>query len=256
MADTKTTTKKTTKSKSKSTSKTKSTTSKKSSAEKNVKVVAKEPNIELSAKYLKDRFLDHIAENKRRPSSIHMFMKYLGLPNKEFYNFYSSLSRLENDIWKDILTKTLRRLEADPAYAEFVAQEKLLAFYFTLMEELTPLRSYVIYASGPFGTYTVASSHLDAFRELFLEYATGVIQIGIQTEEVYERPYITSKYNLGLWTQMLFVLNFWVKDESTDMQKTDEAIEKVVDLSFDLMGKTPLDTLMDFGQFVIKNRFL
>lgn len=248
MADTQTTSKK-------AKSNSKSSTPKADTGSK-AKVAKTSKTIELSAKYLKDRFLDHIAENKRRPSSIHMFMKYLGLPNKEFYNFYSSLSRLENDIWKDILTKTLSRLDADPAYAEFVAQEKLLAFYFTLIEELTPLRSYVIYAAGPFTTYTVASSHLDAFRELFLEYATGVIEIGIQTEEVYERPYITSKYNLGIWTQMLFVLNFWVRDESTDMQKTDEAIEKVVDLSFDLMGKTPLDTLMDFGQFVIKNRFL
>lgn len=251
MAESTATTKKTKSTKAKTTTKAK--LSKKVTDGKTTKV-AKAPA--LTAQILKDRFLEHIEENKRRPSSIHMFMKYLGLPNKEFYNFYSSLSRLENDIWKDILTKTLDRLNADPAYMEFVAQEKLLAFYFTLIEELTPLRSYVQYAAGPFSTYTVASSHLDAFRELFLKYATEVIQVGIQTEEVYERPYITSKYNLGLWTQMLFVLSFWVKDESTDRQKTDEAIEKVVDLSFDLMGKTPLDTLMDFGQFVIKNRFL
>ncbi len=211
---------------------------------------------QLTTSLLKEKFLEHIKTNKKRPSSVYNFTKYIGVKSKEFYNFYGSLGKLEKDIWKDLLDSTLTRLSKEPAYIDYVAQEKLLAFYFTFIEVLKPYREYIVFASGSFGTYTIASSHLDDLRDAFLEYANGIIQEGIQTEEVLERPYITSKYNLGLWTQLLFVLNFWVGDESKDFAKTDEAIEKAVNLSFDLMGKTPLDTLVDFGQFVIKNRFL
>lgn len=210
----------------------------------------------LSKDMLKEQFLEHIKINKKRPSSVYNFTKFLGVKSKEFYNFYGSLSKLEKDVWKDLLTDTLTRLAKEPAYTDYVAQEKLLAFYFTFIEVLKPYREYIVFASGPFGTYTIASSHLDELRDSFLDYANGIIQEGIQTEEVLDRPYITSKYNLGLWTQLLFVLNFWVGDDTKDYAKTDEAIEKAVNLSFDLMGKTPLDTLVDFGQFVIKNKFL
>lgn len=220
------------------------------------KTTSKPKAPKLSQTMLKEKYLQHIKDNKKRPSSVYNFAKYLGVKSKEFYNYYQSLGKLEKDIWKDFLDDTLTRLSKEPAYQDYVAQEKLLAFYFTFIEVLKPYRDYIVFASGSFGTYTIASSHLDELRDGFLQYANSIIQEGIQTEEVVERPYITGKYNLGLWTQLLFVLNFWVGDETKDFAKTDEAVEKAVNLSFDLMGRTPLDTLVDFGQFVIKNKFL
>lgn len=210
----------------------------------------------LTAQALKQGFLDYVLAKNRRPSSVHQLMKFLELNEREFYPFFSSLSVLEKAIWKDTFYETVKRLESEPAYKEYVARERLLAFYFTWIEVLKPQRSYVVFASGMFKTYTIASGILDEFRDVFLEYAEDVIQQGLETEEVLERPLVTSKYNLGLWTQALFILNFWVTDSSEDFIKTDEAVEKAVNLSFDLMGHTPLDSLMDFGQFIVKNKFL
>jgi len=54
--------------------------------------------------------------------------------------------------------------------------------------------------------------------------------------------------------QLLFVIGFWIKDDSIAFEKTDAAIEKAVNLSFDLMGKGPLDAMLDFGKFLYQNK--
>jgi hypothetical protein len=51
---------------------------------------------------------------------------------------------------------------------------------------------------------------------------------------------------------MHFVLMFWVKDESAEFEKTDEAIEKSVNLAFDLMGKGVVDNVFEFGKFLFQ----
>src|SRR5690606_35609669 len=80
------------------------------------KAKAKAPK--LSQAMLKEQFLEHIKLNKKRPSSVYNFTKFLDVKSKEFYNFYGSLSKLEKDIWKDLLDSTLTRLAKEPAYAD------------------------------------------------------------------------------------------------------------------------------------------
>jgi len=65
---------------------------------------------------------------------------------------------------------------------------------------------------------------------------------------------IGNKYGEGLWIQALFVLQFWTKDESIGFEKTDAAIEKAVNVSFDLMGKSPIDSVLDFAKFLYQNK--
>jgi hypothetical protein len=53
------------------------------------------------------------------------------------------------------------------------------------------------------------------------------------------------------------VLFWWfyvLKDDSKDFEKTDAAIEKSVQLSFELIGKGVLDVAIDFGKFLFQNR--
>jgi hypothetical protein len=49
---------------------------------------------------------------------------------------------------------------------------------------------------------------------------------------------------------MEFVIGFWIKDNSQGFEKTDAAIEKAVNLSFDLLGKNIADSAFDFAKFV------
>ena len=53
---------------------------------------------------------------------------------------------------------------------------------------------------------------------------------------------------------MLFTLKFWLDDDSAGLEKTDLFIEKSVKLSFDLMQIKPLESLVDFGKFIFKEK--
>jgi hypothetical protein len=49
-------------------------------------------------------------------------------------------------------------------------------------------------------------------------------------------------------------MDFWIKDNSKGFEATDAAIEKSVNLGFDLVGPGPLDSIIDFGRFLISQR--
>jgi hypothetical protein len=58
---------------------------------------------------------------------------------------------------------------------------------------------------------------------------------------------------MPLWIQFGFVLNFWINDNSAGFEKTDEAIEKGVNVTFDLFQRSPIDNLFEYGKFLAKN---
>ena len=87
-----------------------------------------------------------------------------------------------------------------------------------------------------------------------MQFVDEILLQAKETEEVVDRPVIGNKYGEGLWIQALFVLQFWTKDESIGFEKTDAAIEKAVNVSFDLMGKSPIDSVLDFAKFLYQNK--
>jgi hypothetical protein len=72
-------------------------------------------------------------------------------------------------------------------------------------------------------------------------------------EEIAGRSKLSDNYDSLFWYQFMFLLDFWRKDGSTDFERTDEAIEKSVNLSFDLIEKNALDSAFDFGKFIFQN---
>ena len=49
-------------------------------------------------------------------------------------------------------------------------------------------------------------------------------------------------------------LKFWLDDTSPSFEKTDIYIEKSVKASFELMNTAPLESLIDFGKFIFKEK--
>jgi hypothetical protein len=54
--------------------------------------------------------------------------------------------------------------------------------------------------------------------------------------------------------QALFVLRYWTKDDSNQFEMTDAAIEKAVNLSFQLISTNTIDSLLDFGKFMFTKK--
>jgi hypothetical protein len=92
------------------------------------------------------------------------------------------------------------------------------------------------------------------FKNAFIDYARDLLAEGRESKEVEPRPFLTDRYPNALWGQTLYLLDFWLRDVSKNFEKTDTAIEKTVNTSFDLIGRSPLDSLFDLAKFMYQNK--
>lgn len=203
---------------------------------------------------IRDAYIEYILTHGHEPPSIFQFAKELKLQEEDIYAYYNSFSSIEKDIWHQYFNTTIQALESEAVYAEYSIREKLLAFYFTMFEVLQRNRSYVLVSLKHLKKGDVNPRFLKVFKLDFEHYIKELIQEGIETGEVVSRPYVSDRYHKGFWVQMMFLMQFWINDETTGFEKTDAAVEKSVNLSLDLIAKGPLDSMLDFAKFVAQNR--
>ena len=203
---------------------------------------------------IKQAYIEHVLEHGTRPASIFKFVKELKIKEEDFYDSFNSFENIDKQIWLDLFNETTQRIQSDDVFDEYSVREKLLAFFYTWIEVLKTQRSFILETTPKVQKPDLKPANLSYVRDAFKEFITELMLEAKETEEVKTRPYISDKYEDAIWVQFLFVLNFWIKDDSRGFEKTDAAIEKSVNLAFDLMGRGPLDTMLDFGKFLFQNR--
>ncbi|HEV2479999.1 MAG TPA: TetR family transcriptional regulator C-terminal domain-containing protein [Puia sp.] len=208
----------------------------------------------MEKKEIRDAYTKYWLENGKRPVSVYTFVQQLGIPESGFYDNYASFDAVEKDIWRAIFEETLEKLKADETYRTYGVREKLLAFYFLWVQELRGQRSYILLQRERFLVPGTHLDKLDTFRTAFYDYIRELIKEGYGTGEVKERKFISDQYVHGFWAQALFVLRYWIKDDSERFEMTDAAIEKAVNLSFQLISSGTIDSILDFGKFVFARK--
>lgn len=188
------------------------------------------------------------------PASIYSFCLDLGIREEEFYSEFGSFAGVEREIWKDIMSATIRRLTADKAFQGFSAREKMLALCFTLLEELTRERSFILVQLGSTGTLELTPAFMRDFRAAYVSFAGTILTEGQETGEVARRPYLERGYPRLLWLHLVSLLMFWKADDSPRFTKTDAFVEKSVQLAFDLIGKGAVDSAIDLARFMVQSR--
>jgi hypothetical protein len=220
---------------------------------------------------IRKAYVDYVLETGHQPTSVFQFAKKIKLAETDFYTDYASFDAIEADVWLSLFNEARKTVDADNTYQGYSVREKLLAFYYTWIELLKAQRSFVVYSYGRLKGDTTAVTPLQKarmrsrrsmangqvfslFKDAFYDYARDLLAEGRESKEVEPRPFVTDRYPDALWAQTLFVLDFWVRDVSKGFEKTDSAIEKAVNTAFDLIGRSPLDTLFDFAKFVYQNK--
>jgi hypothetical protein len=221
------------------------TTSRK--ANKKGAIIAPETRIQIA-------YIDFLLTHGKRPASVFKFSQDLGIKEEDFYSHFGSFDGLERQIWKGFIDKSLLRLRADESYAGFSAREKILAFYYTFFEDLKSSRSFVLLQLDQHRRPELVPEFLKDFKVTYEDYIGGVLTIGKGNGEVAKRPYLDKRYPQMFWVQMGFLLLFWKDDNSAAFEQTDAAIEKSVNLAFDLIGKGAIDTAFDFVKFLYQTK--
>ena len=199
-------------------------------------------------------YREYVLTKGHAPASVFQFMRELNQEEGDFYTYFASFGALEKHLWRSYIDETIETLHGDSAYADYSAREKMLAFYFTLFELLKNDRSYVTYSLGHIRNPEIMPNVLKLFRAEFMDFVSDLLNQGREQEEVIDRPVISNRYKDGIWLQMMFLLRFWLEDDTTGFAGTDAAIEKSVNLSFELMGRGPLDQMIDFVKFLYHNK--
>lgn len=200
-------------------------------------------------------YMDYVLEHNKQPSSVYTFAKSNNFDEQKFYEFFASFQVVEEHIFNAFFDNTIKVLEASEDYAKFEARNKLLTFYFTFFENLTANRSYVINALHPHRNNLNKAKSLAGLKKVFTQY---IDQLDIQLLETKQNQ-IDEIQRKGLketaWIQLLLTTKFWMDDNSANFEKTDIFIEKSVNTSFNVLDTAPLQSLIDFGKFIFKEKF-
>lgn len=207
----------------------------------------------ITAIQIQEAYMDYVLTNNEPPKSVYNFAKQLQITEADFYNFYASFTAIEKAVWAELTIIAIAKIKEQEVWPQYSSREKTLSFFYSFIELLKARRSFVIYSLKKHAKRLSTPDVLSDARVIFENLAEEVINEGLDSGELAERKYFSKRYKDALWVQFAFIINFWIEDDSNGFEKTDEAIEKGINVSFDLFQRSPIDHLFEYGKFLARN---
>ncbi|WP_299210848.1 TetR family transcriptional regulator C-terminal domain-containing protein [uncultured Aquimarina sp.] len=208
----------------------------------------------IDSHYIITKYMNFVLEHDSYPKSVFKFCKESKIKEEEFYEFFGSLDSVNKRIWNTFFSTTIDAMNSNEEYEKLSSKDKMLTFFYTFFELLTLNRSYVLFALKYHEMPLKNLGQLKGLRKHIKDFAKELIEVDNDDKMFRIAKNPISVYSEGAWLQFLFLLKFWMDDESSGFEKTDIAIEKSVNTVFDLFDNTPLSSVLDFGKFLWKEK--
>lgn len=210
---------------------------------------------EITSSDFVEAYMNHLLTHREAPHSVFSFCTELNTEENNFYAYFGSFEGLRKAIYTEFHTQTIHLLEQSEDFKKFDPQNKLLTYYYTIFDNLAANRSYVykdlIQQNNRLQTLKV----LQGLKKHFTKYVRHLdIPTLSNVPSVVEDIQQKSIEEVA-WIQFLTVLKFWLNDDSPKFEKTDVMIEKSIKASFDLINTQPVESVIDFGKFWLKETF-
>ena len=199
-------------------------------------------------------YMDYTLEHNAKPTNVYHFAKKNNFTEAEFYEFFGTLEVIEKEIFDVFFNKTIELLDKNPDYEAYDMKSKMLSFYFTFFELLTANRSFVVMTLKQHQNQLKNLAILTNLRKHFKNYVAEIITDEYRTTTERFQEFQEKTTTESFWFQFLLTMKFWIDDTSAKFEKTDIYIEKSVKVSFELMNVAPIDSLLDFGKFIFKEK--
>lgn len=199
-------------------------------------------------------YMNYVLENSEKPKSVYHFTKLNDFTETEFYAFFGTIESIEKEIFKMFTEKTIDLLNKNKEYEIYDMKSKMLSFYFTLFEILTANRSYVVMVLKEHNNQLKKLTLLSGLRNSYKNFLTEIITDDFRTQQERFQNFQEKTFLETSWIQLLLTMKFWLDDASPAFEKTDIYIEKSVKATFELMNIAPIDSLIDFGKFIFKEK--
>ena len=141
-------------------------------------------------------------------------------------------------------------------YEVLSAKDKMLTFFYTFFEILTANRSYVLFIIQEHRDMLKNLSQLKGLRSHVKKFASQLIEESNNEKQLNILKHPVKIFSEGAWLQTLLLLKFWKEDTSPSFEKTDVMIEKSVRAIFDVFETTPLESVLDLGKFLWKEKMV
>lgn len=190
----------------------------------------------------------------RAPNSVFEFCKEFKTNEAAFYEHFNSLIQIRKQIMVQFINDTINALDNDADYTEFNSKEKLLALYYTLIENFKDSRSYLMHK---YSDKKDVKGKMDDWSLFFLQFNARIESIladAKANQEMKEIPYVSNQYSKAFKLALVYIFRVWINDESEKFETTDAAIEKSINVAFEVLSSGPLDAIFDFGKFAIKTK--
>ena len=197
-------------------------------------------------------YMEKVLTEERFPSSVFKFCKENDITETEFYSFFGSFEGIQLEIWNSFYKQTVDLADKDASYETYSNREKMLTFFYTFFEILTLNRSYVLFALKENRDILKNLRQLKGLRINVKEFASSLIEQKNEEKKLKVLKQPVSIFSEGAWLQTLFLLKYWMDDNSAAFENTDIAIEKSVRAIFDVFDSSPLESVLDFGKFLWK----
>lgn len=215
-------------------------------------------NIEYSEQLTEQRlielYMNYVLENEEEPRIVYKFCQINDISEAEFYNFFGSIQGLKNGIWERFFIHTREVMQKSPQYNSFSNREKMLTLYYTFFEILTANRSFVLFTLNREEPLLKNAGQLKGLRREVKKYTAELVREGNQEQQGRLLRRSETIFSEAAWVQLMFLLRFWMDDNSRQFESTDVAIEKSVNTVFDLFDNTPLERVLDLGKFLWKEK--
>ena len=199
-------------------------------------------------------YMEYVLEEERRPKTVYKFCKENKMKEDEFYNFYGSLEGLQKGIWERFYEHTINVLQKSPEFETFSNREKMLTFFYTFFEMLTANRSYVLFSLKEHENQLKNLQQLKGLRKNVKSFAAELIEDANAEKNIQALQQPEKIFSEAAWVQLMFLMKFWMDDNSAQFESTDVAIEKSVNTVFDVFDNTPLERVIDLGKFLWKEK--
>lgn len=200
-------------------------------------------------------YMEYVLEHGKQPLTVFKFCKDQKIEEQEFYNCFGSFKALQQHIWVALYDSTVATLHKDKSFESYPNKDKMLSFFYTMFGNLTANRSYVLFVLQEHKNMLKNLEQLRELRHKVKAFSTALIEAGNDEKSYRVTKNPVALFSEGAWLQFMFLLKYWMDDTSAAFEKTDVAIEKSVKAIFDVFETTPLESILDFGKFLVKENF-
>lgn len=216
--------------------------------------MAKQKVKSVSDENIIEYYTDYVLVNGKKPNSVYEFAKNNSFEEVDFYKFYASFEALEEQYFSNMFQYTYDLIYKSKEFGDYDASQKLSTFYFTFIEMASLNRSFVKFLLEQGKMPLKNISKLKLLRHDFKNFVKAILETPIKTDIEKIASIQNRLVHEGAWIQFLSIIKYWLDDTSKGFEKTDVFIEKSIKASFDIVYNVPIESIIDFGKFLWKEK--